>query len=233
MLATKTPSAPHAHSKRAARAAWPARTITRAARGAAAARGRAAAASTVVQVHASASRELLSAGKVKYESGDRMGALRLWEDIPSKGPTQQERVTAAYNQTCVHASFGDLELAQITLRDAVLEGLDFKQMLDNPTAFDEDAVTLRASQQVLIRLKKFSEAALKAAEERKSATAVVQKKGKQRPLGMDTDLSEQLATDMAGIDTSIVGIIRRVLALLLALSVGGVALWFIGLKYLF
>ncbi len=233
MLATKTPSAPHAHSKRAARAAWPARTITRAARGAAAARGRAAAASTVVQVHASASRELLSAGKVKYESGDRMGALRLWEDIPSNGPTQQERVTAAYNQTCVHASFGDLELAQITLRDAVLEGLDFKQMLDNPTAFDEDAVTLRASQQVLIRLKKFSEAALKAAEERKSAAAVVQKKGKQRPLGMDTDLSEQLATDMAGIDTSIVGIIRRVLALLLALSVGGVALWFIGLKYLF
>ena len=162
-----------------------------------------------------------------------MGALRLWEDIPSKGPTQQERVTAAYNQTCVHASFGDLELAQITLRDAVLEGLDFKQMLDNPTAFDEDAVTLRASQQVLIRLKKFSEAALKAVEERKSAAAVVQKKGKQRPLGMDTDLSEQLATDMAGIDTSIVGIIRRVLALLLALSVGGVALWFIGLKYLF
>jgi len=162
-----------------------------------------------------------------------MGALRLWEDIPSKGPTQQERVTAAYNQTCVHASFGDLELAQITLRDAVLEGLDFKQMLENPTAFDEDAVTLRASQQVLIRLKKFSEAALKAAEARKSAAAVVQEKSKQRPLGMDTDLSEQLATDMAGIDTSIVGIIRRVLALLLALSVGGVALWFIGLKYLF
>ena len=52
-------------------------------------------------------------------------------------------------------------------------------------------------------------------------------------LMVDTDLSEHLATDMAGIDTSIVGIIRRVLALLLALSVGGVALWFIGLKYLF
>ena len=181
----------------------------------------------------SASRELLSAGKVKFESGDRMGALKLWEEIPSKGPTQQERVTAAYNQTCVHASFGDLELAQITLRDAVLEGLDFKQMLEDPTAFDEDAVKLRASQQVLIRLKKFSEAALKAAEERKSGATMVQKKEKQRTLAMNTDLSETLSTDMAGIDTSIVGIVRRVLLLLLALSVGGVGLWFLGLKYLF
>lgn len=103
------------------------------------------------RVRAAASvRELLSAGKVKYESGDRMGALRLWEEIPSTIPpaTQQERVTSAYNQTCVHASFGDLELAQITLRDAVLEGLDFRQMLQDPKAFDEDAVVLKASQQV-------------------------------------------------------------------------------------
>jgi|Transcript_4973 hypothetical protein len=180
----------------------------------------------------SASRELLSAGKVKFESGDRMGALRLWEQIPSKGPTQQERVTAAYNQTCVHASFGDLELAQITLRDAVLEGLDFKRMLEDPEAFDEDAVRLRASQQVMIRLRKFAEAAIKAAEERKAGAATVQKKEKLRALGVDTDLSEALSTDMTGIDTSILGIVRRVLLLLVALSVGGVGLWFVGLKYL-
>ncbi len=125
----------------------------------------------------SASRELLSAGKVKFESGDRMGALRLWEQIPSKGPTQQERVTAAYNQTCVHASFGDLELAQITLRDAVLEGLDFKRMLEDPEAFDEDAVRLRASQQVMIRLRKFAEAAIKAAALGRSFSAASSSSG--------------------------------------------------------
>ncbi len=37
---------------------------------------------------------------------------------------------------------------------------------------------------------------------------------------------------MTGIDTSILGIVRRVLLLLVALSVGGVGLWFVGLKYL-
>lgn len=87
--------------------------------------------------------------------------------------------------------------------------------------------------QVLIRLKKFSEAAAKAAEERKNAAATVQRKDKQRALGIDTDLSETLATDMAGIDTSILGIVRRVALLLVALSVGGVILWLAGLKYLF
>lgn len=160
-----------------------------------------------------------------------MGALKLWEDVPTTADTQ-ERVTALYNCTCVHAGFGDVELAQITLRDAVLQGLDFKQMLENPTAYDEDAVTLRASQQVLIRLRKFSEAALKAAEDRKSAASVVQRKEKKRALTMEEDLSERLETDMSGIDTSIGGIVKRVLLLLLALSVGGVGLWFLGMNYL-
>ena len=36
--------------------------------------------------------------------------------IPAQSPTQQERQAALFNSTAVHASFGDVELAQITLR---------------------------------------------------------------------------------------------------------------------
>ena len=179
-------------------------------------------------------RELLAAGKVKYESGDRMGALKLWEDVPRYKPDDQERITALYNCTCVHAGFGDVELAQITLRDAVLQGLDFKEILTNPQSYDEDAVTFVASQQVQIRLKKFSEAALKAAAAKKDAA--LPRSSSVRPTRktlMQDDISEVLETDMSGIDTSILGIVKRVIVLLVVLSGLGVGLWLVGLHYLF
>lgn len=179
-------------------------------------------------------RELLAAGKVKYESGDRMGALKLWEDVPRYNPDDQERITALYNCTCVHAGFGDVELAQITLRDAVLQGLDFKEILTNPQSYDEDAVTFVASQQVQIRLKKFSEAALKAAAAKKDAA--LPRSSSVRPTRktlMQDDISEVLETDMSGIDTSILGIVKRVIVLLVVLSGLGVGLWLVGLHYLF
>jgi hypothetical protein len=179
-------------------------------------------------------RELLAAGKVKYESGDRMGALKLWEDVPRYNPDDQERMTALYNCTCVHAGFGDVELAQITLRDAVLQGLDFKEVLVNPQMYDEDAVKFVASQQVQIRLKKFSEAALKAAEAKKNASLSRSSTVKPtRKTLMQDDISDVLETDMTGIDTSILGIVKRVVVLLVILSGLGVGLWFVGLHYLF
>ena len=179
-------------------------------------------------------RELLAAGKVKYESGDRMGALKLWEDVPRYNPDDQERMTALYNCTCVHAGFGDVELAQITLRDAVLQGLYFKEVLVNPQMYDEDAVKFVASQQVQIRLKKFSEAALKAAEAKKNASLSRSSTVKPtRKTLMQDDISDVLETDMTGIDTSILGIVKRVVVLLVILSGLGVGLWFVGLHYLF
>jgi hypothetical protein len=42
-----------------------------------------------------------------------------------------------------------------------------------------------------------------------------------------------LETDMSGIDTSVLGIVKRVLVLLVVLSTAGVALWLVGLNYLF
>lgn len=61
--------------------------------------------------------QLLSAGRAKYDGGDRMGALRLWEQALGTAPTREQRLAALYNAACVHASFGDLELAQIPLKD--------------------------------------------------------------------------------------------------------------------
>lgn len=177
-------------------------------------------------------RELLAAGKVKYESGDRMGALKLWEDVPLKNPDDQERITALYNCTCVHAGFGDVELAQITLRDAVLQGLDFKETITDPESFDEDAVKFIASQQVQIRLKKFSEAALKAAAQKQVMASSKSSRPVRRDI-MQDDLTDVLETDMSGIDTSVFGIVKRVVTLLAVLSGAGVALWLVGLNYLF
>ena len=114
----------------------------------------------------------------------------------------------------------------------MLQGLDFKQMLESPESFDEDAVNLVTSQQVLIRLKKFSEAAKKAASSEGPVTPRTKRSLKTKGL-MNDDLTDVLETDMQGIDTSIFGIVKRVVWLLLALSVSGVVLWLVGLKYLF
>ncbi|GFH23075.1 uncharacterized protein HaLaN_20629, partial [Haematococcus lacustris] len=61
--------------------------------------------------------ELLSEGKRKYESGDRMAALRSFETALAQAElSAKDRQAALYGSLAVHASFGDVELAQITLR---------------------------------------------------------------------------------------------------------------------
>jgi hypothetical protein len=59
---------------------------------------------------------LLDEGLGKFNAGDRMGALMLWEKALASDPTAQQRQAVLYNATAVHASYGDIELAQITLR---------------------------------------------------------------------------------------------------------------------
>lgn len=46
-----------------------------------------------------------------------------------QAPTAPEAAAASWNATVVHCSFGDVELAQITLRDALAAGLDFERAL--------------------------------------------------------------------------------------------------------
>ena len=49
-----------------------------------------------------------------------------------QNPTAPQRQAALFGNTAVHASFGDVELAQMTLRAAIQEGLDFEQALQDP-----------------------------------------------------------------------------------------------------
>ena len=112
--------------------------------------------STALRCQATAAQDLLDQGRQKYEGGDRMGALKLFEKtlqqacflymtlyklarrLPEpvlwcfieiskvrllspfkvQDASKEERQAALFNATCVHASFGDIELAQITLRGA-------------------------------------------------------------------------------------------------------------------
>ncbi|KAL4445742.1 hypothetical protein ABPG77_008941 [Micractinium sp. CCAP 211/92] len=195
---------------------------------------------------------LLQDGSAKYNGGDRMGALRLWEQALQQSPTQEQRLAALFNASCVHASFGDLELAQIPLKEAIFSGLDFQAAVAQQ---DERYVKLKASAQVLIQLKRFNEQILKAKAAgpaapppmkagRAAAAAGIGSgsagggggragMGGLGGMNLKQDMSEVLSTDAEGIDASILGIVKRVVVLLLALSLFGTALFYLGLKYAF
>lgn len=177
----------------------------------------------------------MASARAKFDAADRMGALALWEAALKADPDDAQRLAALYNATVVHAGFGDVELAQITLREAVQRGLDFGATVADPEAADPAFVRLVASQQVLVRLRKFEAATRKAmgAAAAPPPSAGAGRRGAGRPSMMDRDLSAMLETDMQGIDTSIGGIVRRVAVLLLVLSGAGVALFAVGIKYLF
>ncbi|KAK9803103.1 hypothetical protein WJX73_003826 [Symbiochloris irregularis] len=169
--------------------------------------------------------EALQEGRKKYDAGDRMGALRLFESALKKDPSVEERQAALYDATCVHAGYGDVELAQQSLRDGVTAGLEFDAALKDP-----DRIKLDAPPQVQIQLKKFAITVKKvrAAVSPTAAAAVPAKaQGSKVSLSsfLDADMSTMLRTDITGMDTSIFGIVRRV-GILLAVAVGGGALLF-------
>lgn len=186
-----------------------------------------------VVVHAVAHGEasqLVAKGQEKYGKGDRMGALKLFEQALKKDPTIEDRQAALFNSTCVHASFGDVEFAQVTLRDAINCGLDFETAMKSG-----DYVKLNSSPQVIIQLRKFAQAAnrIKAAVSTEASAPQLAKavsKGEIKP----GDLSDILGTEIRdGMDTSAFGILRRVLLLIVIAVVGGTALFFLGLKFAF
>lgn len=124
---------------------------------------------------------------------------------------------------------------QVPLRDAIGLGLDFEQALQNP---EPGMLKLKASQQVVIALKRFSKTVGKIAKERAEYNPV---KGMQlTPAGVRTamsqeDISNLVGTDMkgAGMDKTLGGILKRVALLLLALVGMGVGLYVLGLQFLF
>lgn len=186
------------------------------------------------------------AAQTKYDAGDRLAALRLWEKALRSDPDQDERLAALFNSTAVYASTGDLELARMSLREAVQLGLDYNATCQGNG--DPRCVEMRASQQMLIQLRKFNEAVLKAmasktatpspppgmrSSMKRNTSGSSNSSSKSKKLRDNADdLTNLLETDMEGLDTSILGVVKRVTLVLLALSGLGVGLFFYGLKYL-
>ncbi|KAI8474722.1 MAG: hypothetical protein J3K34DRAFT_118347 [Monoraphidium minutum] len=191
--------------------------------------------------------ELLARANDRYRSKDLMAAMKLYEDVLGEdGVTTRQKQAAFYGSTAVHASFGDIELAQITLREGIRNGLDFEQALSDPDL--PDFVT---SPQMLIQLRRFNGTAQGALAARANRAQAMARGGggggggggaargggiagvgggalKQDPLGSIIGSS---TSDVAGVDTSIGAVIRRVLLLLLALTGLGVGLFYLGLEY--
>jgi tetratricopeptide (TPR) repeat protein len=189
------------------------------------------------------------AAQTKYDAGDRLAALRLWEKALRSDPDQDERLAALFNSTAVYASTGDLELARMSLREAVQLGLDYNATCQGNG--DPRCVEMRASQQMLIQLRKFNEAVLKAmasktatpspppgmrsSMKKNTSDSYIRRSSSSNSKKLRDnadDLTNILETDMEGLDTSILGVVKRVTLVLLALSVLGVGLFFYGLKYL-
>lgn len=187
---------------------------------------------------------MLAAGRDKYDNGDKMGALKLFEAALSKDPTPFQKQDALYGATCVHASFGDLEIAKLPLRDAVQSGLDFDAALNDPSR-----IRLVTSQQVLIQLRKFADAARRQALSKgdsltlprevvaAAAARPISRRGSVGPSSakalLTEDMGDVLQTDINDMDSSVWGIVRRVALLLLTLVGGGIALFYLGLEYAF
>lgn len=190
--------------------------------------------------------DILVKAKQVYESGDRLQAMKLYEDVMAEDPTPEQKCAALYGQTAVHAAFGDVELAQMTLREALRNGLDYET-----ASIDPDNPIMVASPQITIQLRRFAQQVTIAMANRPptqrpygSSSAVSSggaaaggSRSRGRGLGVGAqDLDSILGSasgEQAEVDTSVGAIIRRVLILLLVGTGLGVGLWFAGLEYLF
>jgi len=174
--------------------------------------------------------ELLSAGREKQRKNEHNGAVMLYEKALKEDPTKQQQQEALYNSTCAHAYFGDVEFAQVTLREAVLLGLDFKAALQNP-----DGIKMQASPQVVIQLRKFAEKIeeqkAKGLAEEKAVRIADDLPFSAKTFTLGTDASDLLRTEINDMDMSILGVVKRVAALLLGLALLGLVLFFAGYNY--
>lgn len=194
-----------------------------------------------LKVSASAkSQDLIDEGKALVTAGNRMAAIRVFEESLGEGPTSDQKQESLYSIMVCHASFGDVELAQITLREALQAGLTLDAALSNP-----DYMPFTASKQAQIQLRKFAEIYSKSVEKAAAAgkgtaagavnvpnagAAAQRKKTVQELLGTK-DVSTMTSTTLTGIDTSVGGILIRVAVLLVFLILFGIAAYFIGLDY--
>eukprot|EP01024_Parvocaulis_polyphysoides_P024514 TRINITY_DN22452_c0_g1_i1.p2 TRINITY_DN22452_c0_g1~~TRINITY_DN22452_c0_g1_i1.p2 ORF type:complete len:158 (+),score=26.97 TRINITY_DN22452_c0_g1_i1:199-672(+) len=155
-----------------------------------------------------------------------MGALNCFENSLKKDPSAEQQKIALFNATCVHANFGDVELAQVSLREAVLAGLDFEAAISEP---DDQMLKMVAPTQIILQLKRFGASV----GQKKKSSNLVQNVASTSDQSQENPEDELFSTEIRGMDASVLGIIRRVLFLLVALTIFGVGLFYLGLAYLF
>jgi len=156
---------------------------------------------------------LVAEGMDKYGQGDKMGALRCFERAAEQSESMQVKRAAYYNQCCCHTYFGDLELAQFALRDAILCGLDYAQAQEDPTL-----LRMEASAQVRNQLRSF-------AAGRQSSSGTKQKREYERMKREGTNrganmspmqgMLEDIDTG-SNVDVTVGGLVRRVSLVIVA-----------------
>ena len=156
----------------------------------------------------------------------KAAAIAVESDSPG------ERRAAKFNEMCCHASFGDVEVAQLCLRDALEAGLDFEAALKDP-----GLVRLESSAQVRIQLRKFSEGKL-VSRRTLQVRAMEEKKVREGNLPVREGLSG-LQLDMNGLEDGqasdqevVLGIVKRVALLILASVVSFAVLFYGGYQFL-
>ena len=174
------------------------------------------------------SASLLADAAAEYASNNRMPALRLFDAALACASSREEAAAAAWGAASVHASFGDVEPAQISLRAALDAGLDLdKALAVRPGDSTGLLVPFRGAPQITSQLKKFASAVARAwaappPPPPKPAAVATGPGGRQSAVPADLD----------GIDGSVGAIAVRVAGLVAALLGLGVGLYLYGLRFL-
>jgi len=178
--------------------------------------------------------EAIARGKERFKSGDMMGALKEWDAGLAQSPDEEQRRELHFSSACVHAAFGDVELAKMSVRDAINAGLVWDEAVRR-----EGYLELQASTQVKIQLRNFADQVARGARRAREAEAAgpltpAATPAPPRPrVSARTSVEELVGAKMAdGMDVSVGGVVRRVAFLLAALIGLGVALYFAGLQTL-
>eukprot|EP01023_Acetabularia_acetabulum_P016164 TRINITY_DN17985_c0_g1_i1.p1 TRINITY_DN17985_c0_g1~~TRINITY_DN17985_c0_g1_i1.p1 ORF type:complete len:273 (-),score=25.64 TRINITY_DN17985_c0_g1_i1:1258-2010(-) len=165
-----------------------------------------------------AAEDEIKKGLYQYKSGNKMAALESFENSLKQEPSEGQSQAALFNATCVHANFGDVELAQVSLREAVIVGLDFELAVAQPS---ELMLQISTPTQILLQLKRFSNSV----GQKQLSPKQPEMESPQSSPGGQGDAENLFSTEVRGMDTSVLGVVRRVLVLLLVLSAFGIALF--------
>lgn len=157
--------------------------------------------------------QLVAEGMEKYGQGDKMGALRCFERAAEQSESMEVKRAAYYNQCCCHTYFGDLELAQFALRDAILCGLDYAKAQEDPTL-----LRMEASAQVRNQLRSFASGRQSSSGTRqKREFERMKREGTNRGANMSPmqGMLEDIDTG-SNVDVTVGGLVRRVSLVIVA-----------------